>query len=183
MKTQDYCEEIILSEEEIEKIVTDVSDKINRDYKDKEIVFIITLKGAIMFASDLLKKITSYAAIDFMQISTYGDSHVSNNVFTVKKDLSIDIKGKDVIIIEDIVDSGFTSTCLVEYLSKKEPNSLKMATFLDKKVNRKYDFYPDYVGYEIEDDSFVAGYGLDYGQLYRNIPFLFKLKKEIYCKN
>ncbi len=182
MNVQDYCEEVILSEEQISKIISRLSDEINKDYEGKEIVFIITLKGAFMFASDLLKQIKTFAAIDFMQISTYGDSHVSNNVFTVKKDLSIDIKGKDVIVIEDIVDSGFTSTCLMEYLAKFEPKTLKMATFLDKKANRKYDFTPEYIGYEIEDDSFVAGYGLDYSQLYRNIPFLFKLKKEIYCK-
>ena len=183
MKVQDYCEEIIISEEQIKDVITRISNDINRDYEGEEVVFVVTLKGAFMFASDLLKQIKPSSVIDFMQISTYGDSHVSNNVFNVKLDLKTDIKDKNVIVIEDIVDSGFTSTCLMEYLSKKEPKTLKMATFLNKQANRKFEFTPDYVGFELEDDAFVAGYGLDYSQLYRNIPFLFKLKKEIYCKD
>lgn len=183
MKLQDYCEEIIITEDQIKDIIKRISDEINRDYDGEEIIFVVTLKGAFMFASDLLKQIKTAAALEFMQISTYGDSHVSNNVFNVKLDLKTDIKGKNVIVLEDIVDSGFTSTCLMEYLAKREPKSLKMATFLNKSANRKYEFNPDYIGFELKDDAFVAGYGLDYGQIYRNIPFLFKLKKEIYCKD
>ena len=178
----DFCERILVTESEIDALTTKISKEITNDYKSREVVFVAILNGAFMFASDLVKKVDVDCYIDFMQCSTYGDKTVSSGNFVVKKDLTMDITGKDVIIVEDILDSGYTLKNLCEYLKSKNPNSIKIATFIDKPKRRTEDIKADYCGFVMEDDSFIVGYGLDYAQKYRNLPYIGVLKEEIYNK-
>lgn len=180
MKNYDFIEKVLVSEEQIKKEIERLSFEINTDYKGEDIVFITILNGAFMFASDLIKNIDANCVIDFMQCATYGDRTVSTGNFVVKKDISVNIEGKNVIIVEDILDSGYTLKNVVKYLEDKKPKSVKIATFMDKPKRRVENIEADYVGFVMDDDPFVVGYGLDYAQKYRNLPFVGVLKKEIY---
>jgi hypoxanthine phosphoribosyltransferase len=184
MKTvsNNFCERILVTESEIDSLTTKISKEITKDYMGKEVVFIAILNGAFMFASDLVKKVNVDCYIDFMQCSTYGDKTVSSGNFIVKKDLTMNIAGKDIIIVEDILDSGYTLKNLKQYLELKNPNSIKIATFIDKPKRRTEDICADYCGLIMDDDSFIVGYGLDYAQKYRNLPYIAVLKEEIYNK-
>ncbi len=180
MEQNNICEKILYSEEIIQNKVSELGKKITEDYKNDDIVFIAILNGAFMFCGDLMKRIDLNCTIDFMQVSTYGNETKSSGTFIVKKDLSVDIEGKHVIIVEDILDTGYTLYNLKGYLAKYKPKSVKIATFIDKPARREQPVKADYVCFTMEDDSFIVGYGLDYAQKYRNLPFVGILKEEIY---
>ncbi len=180
IKHDSFCKKILISEETIEKRVSEVAEKINNDFSGQEVVFLAVLNGAFMFATDLIKKVKLDCYIDFIQCSSYGNTTVSNKKFNIKKDLSLDITDKNVIIIEDILDSGHTLKNLIEYIESKNPKCVKTAVFMDKTARREVEINADYVAVTLDDDEFIIGYGLDYAQKYRNLPFVGVLKEEIY---
>ncbi len=177
---REVCGEILYSEEVIANRCAEIGEQISQDYAGREVTLISILNGSFMFASDLIKNITVDCRIDFMQVSTYGSSNESSGNFVVKKNLSLDIKDKDIIIVEDIVDSGFTLYNLFEYLKEYGPKSIKLCTLIDKPSRRTKEVKTDYVGFVMDKNEFIVGYGLDYAQKYRNLPYIGVLKKEIY---
>ncbi|MCF7794213.1 MAG: hypoxanthine phosphoribosyltransferase [Candidatus Cloacimonetes bacterium] len=170
---------ILVSEQEIQQKVKELAAKISKDYEGKNPIVICILKGAAMFMSDLIKHVTIPLEIDFMSLSSYGDSTKSSGVVRIKKDIDSDISGRHVIIVEDIVDSGLTLKYIDEYFLKHNCKSVKICTLLDKPEAHKTDLEIDYVGFEVGNE-FVVGFGLDYAQKYRNLPFIGILKKEVY---
>jgi len=155
-----------------EKRIKEIGKQITEEYKNKEIVIICILRGAVYFATDLTKYIDSNNLImEFMQVSSYGNMKETTGELKIKKDLDVNIEGKNVIIVEDIIDSGFTMLNLKKYLLSKNPETLKVCTLLDKKDRRKVEVEADYVGFEIPN-KFVLGYGLDYEEYYRNLPYI-----------
>ncbi len=174
--------EILISEEKINSIVTRIAAEIDRDYKDKNLVLVCILKGSIVFMGDLMKKITIPTEIDCMKVSSYGTQTESSGNINIRLDLSRpDLPECDLLIIEDIIDSGRTLKYLTEYLYFKGAKSVKTCALLDKPSRRVVDFTPDYVGCEIPDE-FVVGYGLDYAEKYRALPFVGILKPEVYSE-
>ena len=172
-------ERILITEEEIQEKVKQLGTQISKDYKGKNPVLICILKGGVVFLSDLMKNITTHVQIDFMVLSSYGDSTKSSGVVRIKKDIDVNILNRDVIIVEDIVDSGLTLKYIDEYFMQHKPASIKICALLDKPESHKIDIKIDYIGFEVGNE-FVVGYGLDYSQKYRNLPFFGILKKEIY---
>lgn len=172
-------ERVLLSKEEIEKIIKKLADSINSDFANEEIVLVIILKGSIVFATDLMRELNMPVSIDFMQASSYGSGVKSSKVVTLKMDLKTDIAGKNVILVEDIVDSGNTLSNLKQMLLQRNPKSLKICTLLDKPDRREVEMQPDYVG-AIIPDEFVVGYGLDYAEHYRNLPYVGILSRTVY---
>lgn len=170
-------EEILLSKEQLENRVAELGAQITKDYEGQTILLIGILKGSVPFMADLMRHIDGDVEIDFMSVSSYGSSTKSSGVVKILKDLDGGIEGKNVIIVEDIVDSGLTLSYLKKYLLGKHPASLKICTLLDKPARRKVELDPDYCGFEIED-LFIVGYGLDYDQKYRNLPYITWLKDE-----
>jgi len=168
---------IIFNETEITEKVIEIASKLDKYFKGEQITFICILKGSYMFFSDLLKHIKSDVRIDFMQVSSYGSSTVSSGKLKIKKDLDIDIEGKNVVIVEDIIDTGITLFNLKQYILDKKPKDLKICAFLDKFERRTADVEADYVGYRIED-RFVVGYGLDVNEEYRNLPYIAIIDEE-----
>jgi hypoxanthine phosphoribosyltransferase len=179
MNLEKITKEVMISEQEIKNKVKELGKIITEDYKGKDLVVICVLKGAIMFVSDLIKEIKVPLAIDFMAVSSYGNSTKSSGVVKIIKDLDDSIEGKDVLIVEDIIDSGLTLAYLLDNLESRDPNSIEICTLLDKPTGRKTDVDTKYVGFEIKDE-FVVGYGLDYAEKYRNVPHIFVLKEEVY---
>lgn len=163
--------DVLISEEEITARVCELADEINKEYAGKEIRLVIILKGSIFFACELAKRLTVPVTLDFMDVSSYGDGMVSAGKITVKKELDEDIHGEDVLIVEDIVDSGTTLWHLKKLLLARDPASLRIVTLLDKPERRVIDIEPDFCGFQIPD-RFVVGYGLDYAQKYRNLPYI-----------
>ena len=161
---------ILLDEEKVEKRIKELAKQIEHDYEGKNIVFICILKGSTFFTVELAKNIKSDVKIEFIQVSSYGHSTVSGDI-ELKLDLKESIEGKDVIVIEDIIDTGRTLSYLLEHLKGRKPNSLKLCTLLDKPERRIYDVKVDYVGFQIPD-KFVVGFGLDYDEKYRNLPYV-----------
>lgn len=172
-------ERVLIGEEELKNKVSELGKKISADYGDEEILLITLLKGGVVFSVDLMRQITSPVAIDFMCVSSYGDASKTSGIVKVVKDLDISIKDKNVLIVEDIIDSGLTLKYVSELLKARCPKSLKICTILDKPSRRKADVNVDYVGFEIPDE-FVVGYGLDYQQLDRNLPYIGIVKREVY---
>jgi len=170
---------IMFDEKQIDDMVEKLADRINSDYKGKQIILVGLLKGSVVFLSDLMRKITVPCNIDFMIASSYGSSTVSSGNVKISRDLSDSIEGKNVIIVEDIVDSGNTLSCLLELLKCRKPESLRLCSLLSKLSRREKEVYIDYLGTEIPDE-FVVGYGLDYNELYRDLPYLCVLKPEVY---
>jgi len=164
---------VLISEEELQKRVKELAQEIKKDYKSKTIHLICILKGSIFFTCDLAKYIEDNVKIDFIRISSYINNESGD--IELLDGLLPDIKGEDILVIEDIVDSGKTMHYLIPYLENKEPNSIKVCTLLDKPSRRKYEYIPDYTGFVIED-NFVLGYGLDYDQNYRNLPYIGYIK-------
>ena len=162
---------VLLSEEQIDKRVREVAALINKDYAGKSVHLICVLKGSIFFTCELAKRLDMPVTIDFMQVSSYGSDTVSSGVINIKKELDESIEGKNAILIEDIIDSGNTLYYLRELLLKRNPESLKICTLLDKPDRRVKDVKVDYVCFEIPDE-FVVGYGLDYDQKYRNLSYV-----------
>ena len=162
---------VLLSEEEVDARIRQIAAKISKDYAGKEIHMICVLKGGVFFTCELAKRITVPVTIDFMCVSSYGASTVSSGKITIKKDLEESIEGRNVIVIEDIIDTGRTLRYLLDDLSTRGPKSLKLCAMLDKPDRRITDVAVDYTGFEIPDE-FVVGYGLDYDQRYRNLPYI-----------
>jgi len=162
----------LISEEDINNKVKELGERISKDYEGKKVKVICVLKGGVMFMVDLSKQITAPVTMDFMAISSYGNETSSSGVVKIVKDLDESIEGDDVIIVEDIIDSGRTLSYLIQILKERKPNSIKICTLLDKPDRRVVDDVEvDYVGFVIPDE-FVVGYGLDYQQLYRNLPYI-----------
>lgn len=162
---------ILISEKDIKQRVKELAEQISEDYRGRSVHIICILKGSIFFACDLMKKIDIPVTIDFMAVSSYGDDTVSSGRVRIVKDLDESISGKDVIIVEDIIDSGNTLSYLSELLGARGPASLNVCSLLDKPERRVTDVDVKYVGFEIPDE-FVIGYGLDYKQRYRNLPYV-----------
>ena len=161
----------MLSEEEIKAKVAELGKKIEEDFEGQDLLVVGILKGASVFVSDLIRSINLDVNIDFMSVSSYGNSTESSGSVKILKDLDVDIKGKNVLIVEDIIDSGLTLSNLTRELSARDPKSLKICTLLDKPQRRKVDIPVDYVGFVIED-KFIVGYGIDYAEKYRNLPYI-----------
>lgn len=161
----------MISEEQIDKRIREIADQISKDYAKSEIRLICILKGSVFYTTELAKRITVPVTLDFMSVSSYGSGTVSSGDIQIKKDLDESIEGLDVIIIEDIIDSGNTLSRLVPLLQARNPKSLRITTLLDKPSRREAQVDVDYVGFEIED-KFVVGYGLDYDQSFRDLPYI-----------
>ncbi|MBS6930028.1 MAG: hypoxanthine phosphoribosyltransferase [Lachnospiraceae bacterium oral taxon 082] len=164
--------DVLISEKEIENRILEIADRINKDYEGEELTLICVLKGGVMFMCDLAKRLNLNVRLDFMSVSSYGSQTKSSGVVKIIKDLDDSIDGKNVLVVEDIIDSGNTLSYLMDILKKRGPKSIKLCTLLDKPSRReKKDVFVDYVCFEIED-KFVVGYGLDYDQRYRNLPYI-----------
>ena len=171
---------VLLSKETIKVRVRELADRIMEDYEQsEELVVVCILKGASVFFADLIRNLNRQVGIDFMSISSYGNSRASSGVVQIRKDLDINIRDRDVLIIEDIMDSGQTLFYLKEMLGARAPRSLKICALLDKPERRVADIQPDYCGFEIPDE-FVVGYGLDFAEKYRNLEYIGVLKPECY---
>ena len=162
---------VLLSEEEVDARIQQVAAKISKDYAGKEVHLICVLKGGVFFTCELAKRITVPVTLDFMSVSSYGDDTKSSGVVKIVKDLDEYLQDKEVIVVEDIVDSGRTLSYLLEMLRDRGPASLRLCTLLDKPERRVIDVHVDYTGFNIPDE-FVVGYGLDYDQRYRNLPYI-----------
>ena len=175
-------EKIFYSEEELHEIVARLGRQISEDYKDKNLLLVSILKGSVVFMADLMREITIPCKIDFMCVSSYGDSttNASGNVRIIK-DLDINLEGYDVLLVEDILDSGRTLNHVINTLKVRNPSSVKICTLLDKPERRVVDLKADYSGAPVPD-AFVVGYGLDYAEYYRNLPYIGVLKEEIYSE-
>ncbi len=179
MLHKDVFEEL-MNEEELDRTVSDIAAKINADYEGKELVMIGVLKGSVIFLADLLRKITvDGVQLDFMQASSYGSNAVSSGQVRIVKDVSCNVKERDVLIVEDILDTGNTLSFLKEHLLSKGAASVRICTLFDKPDRRKKPVTADYTG-RVIDDLFIVGYGLDYSERYRNLPYVGVLKAEIY---
>ena len=163
--------EIMLTEEEVDKKIQELGERISADYAGRSVHLVCVLKGGSFFMCELAKRITVPVSLDFMSVSSYGGDTKSSGVVRIVKDLDEPLEGKDVLVIEDIVDSGRTLSYLLEMLGDRRPNSLRLCTLLDKPERRVVDVKVDYTGFEIPDE-FVVGYGLDYDQRYRNLPYI-----------
>lgn len=161
---------VLINKIKLEKRIEEMGKQIQKDYEAKEIVFIGILKGSVMFMSELAKNIKNSVALDFMDVSSYEGTESTGKI-KINKDIRNSIEGKDVIIVEDIIDTGRTLTYVRDYLKQKNPNSIKIATMLSKPSRRVMELKVDYIGFAIED-KFVVGYGLDYNERYRNLPYI-----------
>ncbi|MBN1483628.1 MAG: hypoxanthine phosphoribosyltransferase [Chloroflexia bacterium] len=175
----DDVEHILISEQEIQQRVQELAGQIEADYAGKDLLMVGLLKGAVTFMVDLARAMDRPVAVDFMAVSSYGASTESSGVVRFLKDLDESIEGKHVLVIEDIVDSGLTLQYILEILRQRKPASLRVCVLLDKKERRQVDIPMHYVGFTVPD-AFVVGYGLDFDQIYRNLPFVGVLKPEIY---
>lgn len=162
---------VLLSEEEVDRRIAEIAKQISADYKGKQVHMLCVLKGGVFFTCELSKRVTVPVSMDFMSVSSYGADTKSSGVVKIVKDLDESIKGKDVLVVEDIVDSGRTLSYLLENLRNRGPKSLKLCTLLDKPKRRVVDVDVDYTCFHIPDE-FVVGYGLDYAQKYRNLPYI-----------
>ncbi len=171
--------EVLLSEEEIHKKVKELGQRISEDYKGKNLHMVSVLKGAIVFMADLMRSITIPVSIDFVSLSSYGSSTESSGEVRVLKDLDASVEGLDLLVIEDILDTGVTLSSFIEMLKKRNPNSVKVCALLNKPDRRKKHVDIDYEGFVIPD-AFVVGYGLDYDEKYRNLPYVGVLDPKVY---
>ncbi|HIX43473.1 hypoxanthine phosphoribosyltransferase [Kurthia sp. 3B1D] len=176
---QKDIEEVLLSEEQLQEKIGQLGAQLTEEYQDKFPLLIGVLKGAMPFMTDLMKRIDTYVEIDFMDVSSYGNATVSSGEVKILKDLNTSVEGRDIVIIEDIIDSGLTLSYLVELFKHRKAKSIKIVTLLDKPTGRKVDLKADYVGFDVPD-AFVVGYGLDYAERYRNLPYIGVLKKSVY---
>ena len=175
-------ESVLLSEDDIKGIVERMGAEITQDYKDKNPLIVAVLRGAVVFTADLMRAIECPMSVDFMAVSSYGDGVKSSGVVRIVKDLDTKIEGRDVLIVEDILDSGLTLSYLIRMLQSRKPNSVRIAAFLVKDVEgKKPAVAPTYVGSHVPD-AFIVGYGLDYAERYRNLPYIGVLKPEVYSK-
>ena len=179
MGLRNDIKEVLITEEDIQAKVRELGEQLATDYKDKFPLAIGVLKGAMPFMADLLKRVDAHLEMDFMDVSSYGTAQVSSGEVKIIKDLNTSVEGRDILIVEDIIDSGLTLSYLVELFRYRKAKSIKIVTLLDKPTGRKADIQADYVGF-IVPDAFVVGYGLDYIEKYRNLPYVGVLKPEVY---
>ena len=173
---------VLVSEEQLRAKVTELGARISRDYAGRQLLLVSILKGSVVFMADLMRAITIPCSIDFMVVSSYGGANTtSTGLVKIVKDLDQDLSGKDLLIVEDILDTGITLSHLVPMLKLRNPASVRLCTILSKPSRRKADIEPDYLGFEVPDE-FVVGYGLDYDEKYRNLPYVGVLKPEVYSK-
>lgn len=175
------CERIMLTEAQLRSRVKEIAEQVDKVYEGKRPLVVGILKGSIIFYSDFIRHLTVPVELDFMAVSSYGSGAVSSGKLNIKKDLDRDVKGRDVIIVEDIIDSGFTLANLKALLTERGASSVMIVTLLNKEGRREYDIEPDYNCFDIENE-FVVGYGLDYNEMYRSLPYIGILKRSIYEK-
>jgi len=162
---------VLLDEKKVDDRIQEIGEQISKDYEGKQVHIICVLKGSVFFACELAKRITVPVSLDFMSVSSYGDDTESSGIVKIVKDLDEKLAGKDVLIVEDIIDSGRTLSYLMEILQQRKPTSMRLCTLLDKPERRVVEVPVDYTCFEIPDE-FVVGYGLDYAQKYRNLPYI-----------
>lgn len=172
-------ENVLISEEELQHKIKELGESLAAEYQDDFPLMICVLKGAMPFMADLIKRMDSYVELDFMDVTSYGNATVSSGEVKIVKDLNTSVEGRDIIIVEDIIDSGLTLSYLVDLFKYRKAKSIKIVTLLDKPSGRKVDLKADYVGFEVPD-AFVVGYGLDYAEKYRNLPYIGVLKPTVY---
>ena len=171
---------VLITKEELQRRIVEMGEEITRDYRDSKLLILGILKGAVPFMADLIREIKVPLSYDFMAVSSYGASTQSSGVVRILKDLERSVEDEHILIVEDIVDTGLTLKYLKENLSNRKPLSIKVATLLDKPSRRKVSVVPDYNGFTIPDE-FVVGYGLDFNEYYRNLPYIGVLKPEAYA--
>lgn len=171
--------EILFTEEQLRKKIKEIGTKISEDYEGKELMLVGILKGSVPFMADLMKEISIPCTMDFMAVSSYGNSTKTSGVVRILKDLDFEIENKNILIVEDIIDSGITLKYLTEYLKGRKPTSIEIAALLNKPERRISEVNAKYIGYNVPD-YFLVGYGLDYGEKYRNLPYIGILKEEVY---
>lgn len=176
---KDIIKNVLVSEEDIYNKVKELGKQITEDYRGKDLLLVGILKGAVIFMGDLARSIEIPVKMDFMAVSSYGRSSVSTGEVRIIKDLDFSVENKDILVIEDIIDTGYTLSYLIDNLKKRGANSVKVCTLLDKPDRRKANVHVDYLGFEIPDE-FVVGYGLDYNEIGRNLPYVAALKEEVY---
>ena len=173
---------ILVTEEQLKAKVNELGAQITKDYEGRDLLLVSILKGSVVFMADLMRAIRMPCGIDFMVVSSYGGANTtSTGLVKIVKDLDQDLSGKDLLIVEDILDTGITLSHLVPMLKLRNPASVRLCTILSKPSRRKADIEPDYLGFEVPDE-FVVGYGLDYDEKYRNLPYVGVLKPEVYTK-
>lgn len=178
----DDIERVLITEEELAAKVKELGRQITQDYQGKNLMLVSVLKGSVVFMADLMRAVTIPCGIDFMVVSSYGGANTeSTGLVKIVKDLDADLTGKDVLIVEDILDTGITLSHLMPMLRLRNPRSVRLCTILSKPSRRKADIQPDYLGFEVPDE-FVVGYGLDFDEKYRNLSYVGVLKPEIYNK-
>lgn len=178
MSMHNDIEEVLFSEEEIQSVVQRLGKQISEDYQGKNLFLVSVLKGSLIFMADLMRAIDIPCSIDFLAVSSYGSGTSTSGEVQVIKDLNCPLEDKDVLVVEDILDSGVTLSFLLRNLSARNPRSIRLCTLLDKPERRKVDIHADYVGLPVED-KFIVGYGLDYDERYRNLPYIGVLKPSI----
>lgn len=172
-------ESVLFSEEELAAMVSRIGEQITKDYQGKNLLLVSVLKGSVVFMADLMRAIDLPCSVDFMAVSSYGSGVKTSGVVKIIKDLDRPIEGYDLLVVEDILDSGMTLSYILELLQSRNPKSVKLCTLFDKPERRKVDVHADYVG-GVVPDEFIVGYGLDYDEKYRNLPFVGVLKPEVY---
>ena len=180
MDMRDDIQTVLVTEEQLRAKVAELGAQVSRDYAGRDLLLVSILKGAVVFMADLMRAVTIPCSIDFMVVSSYGGTNTeTTGLVKIVKDLDADLTGKDVLIVEDVLDTGVTLSNLVPMLKMRNPSSVKICAILDKPARRKTDIAADYRGFEVPD-AFVVGYGLDYNEKYRNLPYVGVLKPEIY---
>ena len=182
MSMRDDIAEILYTEEQLQEIVGRIGRQIQEDYRDGNLFLVSVLKGSLIFMADLMRAIDLPCSIDFLSVSSYGAGTTTSGEVRILKDLDSRLEGKDVLVVEDILDSGMTLSFLLKNLSARNPKSIRLCTLLDKPERRKVDIHADYVG-AVVPDEFIVGYGLDYAEKYRNLPNIGILKPEIYYRS
>lgn len=172
-------QEVLITRDELKKRIEELGHQISRDYEGKDLMLIGVLKGSVPFMADLIQEISIHCTMDFMATSSYGNSTQSSGAVRILKDLDSNIENKNILIIEDIIDTGYTLKYLIENLRSRKPADISVCCLLDKPDRRKIELDIKYTGFKIPD-AFVIGYGLDYAERYRNLPFIGVLKKEVY---
>lgn len=181
MSMNDDIRAVLVSEQQLKDKVAQLGAQISQDYADKDLVLVSILKGAVVFMADLMRAVTIPCSIDFMVVSSYGAGTTTTGLVKIIKDLDSELSGKDVLIVEDILDTGVTLSNLVPMLKMRNPNSVRICAILDKPSRRRADIQADYTGFQVPDE-FVVGYGLDYDEKYRNLPYVGVLKPSVYEK-
>ena len=174
-------QEVLYSQEYLAGVVKELGRRISEDYKGKNLLMVSVLKGSVVFMADLMRAITIPCNIDFMSVSSYGSGVKTSGVVKIIKDLDINLEGKDLLLVEDILDSGMTLSYIREMLQQRNPSSIRLCTLFDKPERRSVDIQADYSGICVPDE-FIVGYGLDYDEKYRNLPYVGVLKPEVYTK-